>query len=66
ILSDRESDRTVTGVRYLIKTKGNIANAFKSAFLHFNHQNKKWVGFRKAIVVPYQNWVTITCDRAIS
>lgn len=37
---NRESDRAVTGVRHLIKTKGDIADAFKNAFVYFNHQNK--------------------------
>jgi hypothetical protein len=39
-LPNRESDRTATGVRHFIKTKGHIADALKNTFLYFNHQNK--------------------------
>jgi hypothetical protein len=27
-------------MRYLIKTKGNIADVLKNTFLYFNHQNQ--------------------------
>lgn len=63
-MPEREIDRTATGVRHLIKTKRDIADVLKNTFLHSNHQ-KKCVEFLKAIVVPYQNWVFVACDRAI-